>query len=119
MAARAQGLVLHAAGERDAALACLRDAAARAVRFADPYVWVHVYCLDALAGVEIALGAPEARERVARLDQVAGRSDLRELVVRAALHRARLGDPGGVPAARLLGEAIDNPALHAELAAHA
>ena len=119
MAARAQGLVLHAAGEGDAALACLRDAAERAVRFADPYVWVHAYCLDALAGVEIAVGAPEARERVARLDQVAGRSDMRELVVRAALHRARLGDPGGVPTARLLSEAIDNPALHAELAAHA
>ena len=119
MAARAQGLVLHAAGEGDAALACLRDAAERAVRLADPYVWVHAYCLDALAGVEIAVGAPEARERVARLDQVAGRGDMRELVVRAALHRARLGDPGGVPTARLLSEAIDNPALHAELAAHA
>jgi hypothetical protein len=38
-------------------------------------------------------------------------------VVRAALHRARLGDPGGADSARLLGEAIDNPALHAELAA--
>ena len=47
---------------------------------------------------------------------------MRELVVRAALHRARLGGPGGpggVAAARLLGEAIDNPALHAELAAAA
>jgi len=117
MAARAQGLVLEAAGERAAALACLRDAAGRAVRVADPYVWVHAYCLDALAGVEIAAGAPEARERVAQLDLVAARSDMRELVVRAALHRARLGDPGGVPAARLLGEAIDNPALHKELAA--
>ena len=52
-----------------------------------------------------------------RLEQVAARGDMRELVVRAALHRARLGDPGGVASARLLGEAIDNPALHAELAA--
>ena len=42
---------------------------------------------------------------------------MREFVVRAALHRARLGDPSGVRSARLLGEAIDNPALHAELAA--
>jgi hypothetical protein len=33
----------------------------------------------------------------------------------AALVHA-LGDPGGVPAARLLGKAIDNPALHAEFA---
>lgn len=115
MAARAKGLVLEAAGERSSALASLRDAAERAVRVADPYVWVHAYCLDALAGVEIAVAAPEAPERVAQLDRIAARSDMRELVVRAALHRARLGDPGGVPAARLLGEAIDNPALHAEL----
>jgi hypothetical protein len=44
---------------------------------------------------------------------------MRELIVRAALHRARLGDPGGVAPARLLAEAIDNAALHAELAAAA
>jgi tetratricopeptide (TPR) repeat protein len=116
MAARAKGLVHEAAGERVLALASLREAAERAVRVADPYVWVHAYCLDALAGVEIAAASREAPERVAQLDRLAARSDMRELVVRAALHRARLGDPGGVPAARLLGEAIDNPTLHAEFA---
>jgi DNA-binding SARP family transcriptional activator len=116
IAARAKGLVLEAAGQRAPALVCLRDAAERAVRVADPYVWVHAYCLDALAGVEIAATAREAPERVAQLDRLAARSDMRELVVRAALHRARLGDPGGVPAARLLGKAIDNPALQAEFA---
>ena len=42
---------------------------------------------------------------------------MRELVVRAALHRARLGDPSAIASARLLAEAIDNPALHAELTA--
>ena len=84
---------------------------------ADPYVWVHAYCLEALAGVEIADAAPDAPERVAELERLAARGDMRELVVRAALHRARLGDPGGVASARLLGEAIDNAALHAELAA--
>ena len=56
---------------------------------------------------------------VAELERLAARADMRELVVRAALHRARLGDPSGVEAARLLGEAIDNPVLHAELAAAA
>ena len=117
MAARAKGLVLEAAGERASALACLRDAAVRAVRVADPYVWVHAYCLNALAGVEIAAAAPDARERVEQLERLAARSDMRELVVRATLHRARLGDPGAAAAARMLGEAIDNPALHAECAA--
>jgi DNA-binding SARP family transcriptional activator len=117
IAARARGLVHDAAGERATALAWLRDAAARAVRVADPYVWMHAYCLEALAGVAIADAAPDARECVAELERLAARGDMRELVVRAALHRARLGDPSGLESARLLGEAIDNPALHAELAA--
>ena len=119
LAARARGLVHEAAGERAPALVWLRDAAVRAVRVADPYVWMHAYCLEALAEVAIADAAPDAGAFVARLEALAARGDMRELVVRAALHRARLGDPSGVEAARLLGEAIDNPALHADLAAAA
>ena len=117
LSARAQGLLHEAAGERAAALACLRDATARAVRVADPYIWVHGYCLEALAGVAISDGAPDARDRVDQLERVAARADMRELVVRAALLRARLGDADAVASARLLAEAIDNPALHAQLAA--
>ena len=117
MSARVMGLVHEAAGERGAALARLRDAAERAVRVADPYAWIHAYCLDALAGVAIADGAPDARACVAQLERVAAHGDMRELVVRAALHHARLGDAGGLASARLLAEAIDNPALHAELSA--
>jgi DNA-binding SARP family transcriptional activator len=117
LAARAQGLLHEAEGQRGKALAHLRDAADRAVRVADPYGWVHAYCLDALAAVAISDGASDAARRVSQLEQLAAHADMRELVVRAALHRARLGDPGGVASARLLGEAIDNPALHAELAA--
>ena len=108
-AARARGLVDEAAGRRAAALVWLRDAAAHAVRMIDPYVWVHGYCLDALAAVAIADAAPDARDAVAALETLAARGDMRELVVRAALHRATLGDPSGLAAARLLGEAIDNP----------
>jgi hypothetical protein len=107
--------VHEAEGARASALAWLRDAAAHAVRVADPYIWVHAYCLEALAGVAIADAAPGAHECVARLQRVAARGDMRELVVRAALHRARLGDRSGLVSARLLGEAIDNPLLHAEL----
>ena len=116
MAARSWGLVHAAAGERTAALARLREAAVRAVRAADPYMWIYAYCLDALAGVEIAAGAAEARVTVARLEELAARADMREFVVRSALHRARLGDGAPLASARLLAEAIDNPALHAELA---
>ena len=119
MSARARGLVHEAAGERARALAALREAADRAIRVADPYVWIHAHCLDALAGVAIADGAPDAERCVATLERLAARGDLRELVVRAALHRARLGDPGALASARLLGKAIDNPVLHAELTAAA
>ena len=87
------------------------------MRVADPYIWVHAYCLEALAGVAIADGAPDARERVDQLERVAARADMRELVVRAALLRARLGDADAAASARLLAEAIDNPALHAQLGA--
>jgi hypothetical protein len=69
--------------------------------------------------VAVADDAPDAAELVADLESIAAHGDMRELVVRAALHRARLGDPAGVPSARLLSEAIDNPALHAEMAAAA
>ena len=111
MAARARGLVHEAAGERARALARLRDAAVRAVRVADPYLWMHAYCLDALAGLLIAEAAPDAGTCVAQLETLAARGDMRELVVRAALHRARLGDTSGIESARVLGEAIEQFSL--------
>ncbi len=117
LCARARGLAHEAAGERGRALACLRDAVTRAVRVADPYVWIHAHCLDALIGLEIVEGASEAHEHVAVLEQIAGRGDMRELVVRAALHRWDLGDRFARDAVRLLSEAIDNPALHLVLPA--
>ena len=60
LSAARSGLVHEAAGERGKALARLRDAVDRAVRVADPYAWVHAHCLDAIAGVAIADGAPDA-----------------------------------------------------------
>jgi hypothetical protein len=41
---------------------------------------------------------------------------MRELVVRALLHAARVGEDDAVESARLLGAGIDNPALHELLA---
>jgi hypothetical protein len=51
------------------------------------------------------------RRPVATLASLAARGDLRELVVRAQLHRSRLGDPAALASARLLAAGIDNPAL--------
>ena len=45
------------------------------------------------------------------LASLAARGDMRELVVRAHLHRSRLGDSSALATARLLAAGIDNPAL--------
>jgi DNA-binding SARP family transcriptional activator len=118
LAGRVRGLVHETCGRRDLALETLRDAVTRSVRVADPYAWIHGHCLDALAELEITEGLPEADAHVSQLAELGARGEMRELVVRSALHRARLGDAAGLGPARLLGTAIDNPALHAELADH-
>lgn len=115
--ARAKGLIHRSRGEHALALECLGDAVARSGRVPDAYAWVTAYCLDALvaqaigqldqAGVETVLG---------ELEMIAARGDMRELLVRAAMHRARLGDGAALDAMRPLAEAIANPALDAELA---
>ena len=45
------------------------------------------------------------------LAALAARGGMRELVVRAHLHRSHLGDPTALASARLLAGSIDNPAL--------
>ncbi len=115
-AARGRGLAYAAAGHRSLALDWLRDSGARATRVADGYVWAHAHCLDALAGALVDGEPEEAEPIIERLERIAAHGDMRELVVRAALHRGRLGDPSAVRTARMLGEAIDNPRLRQELA---
>ena len=116
LAGRVNGLVRLACGEPERAVDELRDARRRAVRVPDPYVWVYAHCLDAEAAAAVATGARDAGDLVSELERVAARSDMRELIVRAAIHRARLGDPGGIEAVRPLAAAIENPGLHAALA---
>jgi hypothetical protein len=105
------------AGEHALALECLRDGVARSGRVADAYAWVKAHCLDALATQAIGECDPGYVETViAQLETIAARGDMRELLVRAAIHRARLGDGAALEAVRPLAEAIANPALDAELA---
>jgi DNA-binding SARP family transcriptional activator len=117
MGARVLGLLDHMRGDNDAALEHLRDAVVRADRVADPYVWVKAHCLDALADVSIALGVEgQAREAAAELEELAARCDMRELLVRAAIHSARLGNSAALKAVGPLGQAIDSPELESRLA---
>ena len=118
-AARARGLALAAVGDDAAAVACLADAAERSIRVPDPYAWIRAHCLDALVGTLLRRNPADARIDVSidELEAIAARGDMRELLVRAALHRGRRGAPSALPSARLLASAIDNPRLAREVAA--
>lgn len=117
VAQRGRGLLCAAVGEEPATLARLHDAAAAAARVADRNVWVHAYCLEALAGAEIRAGEPGAASTLTALEHIAARCDMRELVVRAAVHRERLGDTAPMVMARGLAQSIANPELNVALAA--
>ena len=110
-AARVMGLVSSADGDRRRAREWLADARQRANRVADPYEWVHGHVLDAMAGLAIDAEDADAGEIVGALGELAGRAGMRELVVRAHVHGARLGSPGALEAGRLLAAGIENPAL--------
>jgi hypothetical protein len=105
--------LLHARrGDRPAAATWLDNARVICGRVSDRYQWVHGYVLD--AAVTTAIDHDDhvrARPLVDRLATLAARCDMRELVVRAHLHQARLGDASAHRAARMLAADIDNPAL--------
>jgi len=109
--ARGLGLVAQRRGEPGKAIELLRDSVVRCVRLPDAYLWGKAYALDALCGVAVAERAAQASLWIDELHALAARSGMRELVVRAHLHRAALGDKGSAAAARDLAAQIDNPAL--------
>ncbi|HEX2016231.1 MAG TPA: BTAD domain-containing putative transcriptional regulator [Solirubrobacteraceae bacterium] len=117
MGARLTGLLAADAGDAAKAREHLADATARATRVSDVYQWVHAHVLDTSAALAVDTGDDDAVAIVDRLAKLAERCGMRELVVRAHAHRAQLGDPGSLEAARLLATEIDNPMLDALVAA--
>ena len=116
MTLRVRGLVSLAEGRPQDMRSQLIQARERTTRVGDPYQWIHAFVLDALASVAITTGAPDAHDLVDRLQRLAGRAGLRELVVRAHVHRSTLGVPGAREAARLLAIDIDTAELDRLLA---
>jgi ATP/maltotriose-dependent transcriptional regulator MalT len=110
-AARSRALVHAARGDVQGARAHLEDARTRITRHSDPYQWVHAQVLETLAGLLVETDPTAAREVVDELADLAGRTGMRELTVRAHVHRARLGDAAALELATLLAPDIDNPAL--------
>lgn len=116
-AARGIGLVRAANGEPAEAERWLAEAHTRCVRWPDTYAWAEAWVLDATATLAVERGDPRASEIAEGLEQTASRAGLRELAVRAMLHRARLGVAQAARSAELLAREIDNPALSAEVGA--
>jgi DNA-binding SARP family transcriptional activator len=111
MAERGLALVAEAAGDTELAFTTLLDARARAIRLADPYVWLEAHILDALCELGRRHAHPETRAWVEKMSDLTSRTGMRELTVRAMLHSAALGNAGDASAAALLAADIDNPVL--------
>jgi DNA-binding SARP family transcriptional activator len=116
MAARGLGLLSTVRRQFDAADRWLAEAAASSARLSDRNQWVHGHVLDTLIELSLDRGdQTRAAPIIATLSRLAARCDMRELVVRAHLHRHRSGDSAALPAAALLARDIDNPALESLL----
>src|SRR4029450_10756766 len=106
MAARGLGLLRATVGDHAKATAWLEEAHVRCTRVSDRYQWVRGHVLDALVATAIAPhdhARPHAGpgRRADGLPALAARGAMRELVVRAHLHRSHLGDPTALASARL------------------
>jgi tetratricopeptide (TPR) repeat protein len=112
LTARALGLMHAVSGDHTAANGWLAEAATRAIRVPDRYQWVHAHVLDAMVATALDRDDVErARPWAMTLSALAARCELKELVVRAHLHRGRMGDPAAAASAAALAKDIDNPAL--------
>ena len=115
LGARGIGLVHIERGRIDEGFEWLSDAAVRCVRTTDAYVWIEAFCLDTLCARGLEHDRSEVADWAGRLETLAARTDMREMLVRSHLHRAALGIAGAAAAARLFARDIDNPALLREL----
>jgi DNA-binding SARP family transcriptional activator/predicted negative regulator of RcsB-dependent stress response len=111
IASRGLGLVEVRRGRLQQGVEWLGESRRRSMRLPDGYVWVDAYALDALCDVAIEHDLPAAPRWVDDLARLADGRGMRELAVRAYLHRARLGDESAMTAARLAAASIDNPTL--------
>ena len=117
IAGRGLGRIAILRGEPARAISILTDCIARCARLPDAYLWGKGYALETLCGLAVAQALPQASVWVDELEKLAARSGMRELTLRAQLHRAALGDGASSAAATLLAGKIDNPLLERVVAA--
>jgi DNA-binding SARP family transcriptional activator len=108
---RGLGLVAAARGDVDRALDLLVEAPKLCRRLPDTYLWIEAYGLDALCAVAVEHRATAAARWVDELEAITARRGISELLLRATVYRARLGESGALEAAHSLAAEIDNPAV--------
>jgi DNA-binding SARP family transcriptional activator len=108
---RGLGLVAAARDDIPRALELLANAPRLCRRLPDTYLWIEAYGLDALCAVAVEHRGDAAVQWIDELESIAARRGIRELLLRATVYRARLGEAGALEAARSLAVQIDNPAL--------
>jgi hypothetical protein len=79
------------------------------------YLWPYGRLLDVACTLSLTYAPVRAGEQIDRLASLAARGSMRDLLVRAHLHRARAGSRTAMATARALAAGIDDPALHARL----
>ncbi|HET9215264.1 MAG TPA: BTAD domain-containing putative transcriptional regulator [Gaiellaceae bacterium] len=111
VAARGLGLVAAERGDAARALELLVEAPGLCRRLPDTYLWIEAYALDALCAFALEHGVEGSGRWIDELEAIAAGHGMRELLARATLYRAGLGEPGALEAARALSAQIENPAL--------
>jgi DNA-binding SARP family transcriptional activator len=109
---RGFGLMRAARGDLAGAIGAMEQALTHCARERDTHLWLRAYVLDALCAVAVNVRHPTAARWVTDLASLTGRSGMRELSVRAYLHRRDLGDESAIEAAGVLSVGVENPHLH-------
>jgi len=109
IAGRGLGHVASARGQPQSAVEIFLDAIARSTRLPDGYLWGKAYALESLCELAVINKMPQAPAWIDELQMLAARSGMRELTVRALLHRSALGEIESGEAARLLAREIGIP----------
>lgn len=108
---RGLALVAEASGETKRAFRVLQDARRRCRRLPDSYLWAEAYILDTQCSLGLAHGHESTADWIAKLYDLVTRTGMRELQVKAMIHRTRLGTEDEQNAATNLAEDIANPQL--------
>lgn len=113
---RAKGMLEAASGSSEAAIEVLKETRARLMAYPD-WEWVLAYTLDGLAAVAVSVSHPMAGRWIDELEVIAGRSGMQELLARAYVYKAKLGDGQAWDVATVLAAEVDNSSLQRLLAA--